>query len=560
MRGKDVTDDSINAIQNGATRDQVFEVARVRADGPTKLVKAPGAPAIAAPTENSSIEIDESTAAHVEDWPEPIPFDKVEAPPPFPDDLFPPWLDAMVVEVARALEVPLDLAGFCALGVLATCFQKRFAVHVDSKYIEPLSLDLACGLKPGERKSPTLKIFFGPVFDFERQENKRLGRMILDAKRQRGVLEQSIAELQQKVAKGKKGVSDEADLASAYDDLDELEIPIPPLLTMDDATPEALSENLARQGGRMTVASAEGAFLEILRGRYSDQPAIEVCLKGHAGEMLKIHRKGKDSTPIIIAAPALSICLCVQPSILAQFGSVESLAGRGLLSRFVFVLPESALGHRKHDQSPVDAAVSAIYAGNVAAFLALPEKRDEAGEEIEAEIISCSHSVQTALKGFSRTIEPELRAGGSLCDNSGYLSGFGGKAPGLAMRIAGLLAMADSRRAVSLEDFNRGVRFVEYAIGHARIVARFVSENPATTEAKRVLAWIERKGELIVKRRDVCKDLNFTVAQVTPVLKLLEDNEYVRSIECSSNPGSGRKAAPGAKTFRVNPHCLKRCN
>ena len=444
------------------------------------------------------------------------------------------------------------------LGVLATCFQKRFAVQVNSDYHEPLSLHLVCGYESGGGKSPAFSKFFKPIREFEQRENERLAPAILEATRAKGLIEKQVAYLEGKLSTGKKDLSHEADLSSAFVDLDAIHVPVAPLLTQDDCTPESVAGHLAAQGGRMTIASSEGAFLAILAGRYSESPAIEICLKGHAGELLKIHRSNKEKPPIIINAPALSLVFCVQPCVLASFGNDSDRAGKGLLSRIAFVLPNSILGYRKHDQGPVNERVAADYFTHISRLLELPERRNPTTKEIEADFVSCAQAVRDTLPVLRRELEPELRLGGSLRDKSGYLSGFAGKAGGMAIRVAGLLALADERREITLEDFKQGKRFLHYAIGHAKIVSEFVSEAPVTADAKRVLAWIQRKGASTIKRSDVCKDLNFRTDEVVPVLKLLEDREYLNPVEQTiASKGKGRKHAPGATVFEVNPLWLK---
>jgi hypothetical protein len=50
-------------------------------------------------------------------------------------------------------------------------------------------------------------------------------------------------------------------------------------------------------GGRMAIISAEGGLFDILAGRYSNGvPALDVWLKGHAGDPLRIDRKGRRNT------------------------------------------------------------------------------------------------------------------------------------------------------------------------------------------------------------------------------------------------------------------------
>ncbi len=81
-------------------------------------------------------------------------------------------------------------------------------------------------------------------------------------------------------------------------------MPARPQLVADDITPEALASLLVDQGGRMSVISAEGGIFDIIAGRYSGTPNLEVFLKGHAGDMLRVNRQGRD--PQHIEAPALT--------------------------------------------------------------------------------------------------------------------------------------------------------------------------------------------------------------------------------------------------------------
>ena len=67
-----------------------------------------------------------------------------------------------------------------------------------------------------------------------------------------------------------------------------------PRLVADDVTPEAAASLLAEQGGRLAVLSAEGGIFATLAGRYSGAPNLEVFLKGHAGDLLIVDRKGRD--------------------------------------------------------------------------------------------------------------------------------------------------------------------------------------------------------------------------------------------------------------------------
>jgi hypothetical protein len=489
-------------------------------------------------------------------WPKPLPLGKTEEPPPFPTPLFPPWLEDMTREATRSLEVPADLPGLCALGVLATCFQKRFKAVVHTGYSEPLSLFLAVGLEPGGRKSTVFSLFMKPVDEFENRELTRLTPEINDAMGKHSLLTKQITFLEGKLASGAKGITHRADLDSCRKDLAALKIPVPPRLHAMDATPEALSRLMIEQGGRMTIASAEGAFLEILKGRYSDTPAIEICLQGHAGDALRIDRAAKDKTPVNLQTPALSLALCVQPGLIETFCRNNALAGRGLLSRIVFALPKSTLGFRSHNEAPISDDVSDAYFNKIMEFLCRPEKRHEVTGEIQAEEIFCDDATQAALRAFKQRHESSLKEGGAMRDSAGFLSGFAGKLGGLAVRVAALLALADGKDVVSADYFEKGERFAEYAATNARLVAGLVAEDPARKLAKRILSWIKRRRQPVFARRDATRDMD-KQEDLEAALALLEEHDYIKSKQdASAAPRAGRKPGP---SYEVNPAVFENC-
>ena len=114
-------------------------------------------------------------------------------------------------------------------------------------------------------------------------------------------------------------------------------MPPVPRLVADDVTPEAAASLLAEQGGRLAVLSAEGGIFATLAGRYSGTPNLEVFLKGHAGDLLVVDRKGRDHE--YVEHPALTLGLAVQPEVLTDIAAMPGFRGRGLLARILYALP-----------------------------------------------------------------------------------------------------------------------------------------------------------------------------------------------------------------------------
>ena len=137
-------------------------------------------------------------------------------------------------------------------------------------------------------------------------------------------------------------------------------MPVLPRLVADDVTPEAAASLLAEQGGRLAVLSAEGGIFTTMSGRYSGGvPSLEVFLKGHAGDLLRVDRKGRPAEHV--PAPALTLGLALQPEVLRDIARLPGFRGRGLLARILYSLPENTVGRRRIGAAAVPAAVSHAY-------------------------------------------------------------------------------------------------------------------------------------------------------------------------------------------------------
>src|SRR5581483_2812949 len=92
-------------------------------------------------------------------------------------------------------------------------------------------------------------------------------------------------------------------------ELDECIVPDVPRKLVSDCTPEKLATLLAKYGGSLAILDDEGVVFEILGGRYSREPNLEVFLKAHAGSRLIVDRGTRTE---IVERPALTQGLAVQ--------------------------------------------------------------------------------------------------------------------------------------------------------------------------------------------------------------------------------------------------------
>ena len=76
-----------------------------------------------------------------------------------------------------------------------------------------------------------------------------------------------------------------------------------------------------------------------MAGRYNQAAGsnLGVYLKSHAGDLLKVDRRG--GPPEYVERPCLTIGLTVQPEVLQGLADRPGFRGRGLLARFLYSLP-----------------------------------------------------------------------------------------------------------------------------------------------------------------------------------------------------------------------------
>ena len=258
----------------------------------------------------------------------------------------------MVAAVSEATQTDAGMAGTVALGALAACAGGRVMIEIRSGWREPLNLFTVTVAGPGERKSAVLRMLTAPLQGAERKllEAGHAARLEAQTTKDVAIKAADVA----KAAAG-KSTGDQRDellgqAIAAAEAAQAVEIPPIPRLLADDVTPEACATLLAEQDGRLAVISAEGGIFDVIAGRYSGNvPVLDVWLKGHSGDPLRVDRKGRD--PEYVENPALTLSLMIQPSVLSSMARQQAFRGRGLLARFLYSVPKSRVGHRTIESS-----------------------------------------------------------------------------------------------------------------------------------------------------------------------------------------------------------------
>ena len=496
--------------------------------------------------------------AQLDDWPAPIPFDEWVV-PPFPIDVLPAPFECWASSLATATQTPPDLAGLMTLAAIAAAGANRYTVRLAPEWDEPLNIFTAVVLPPASRKSAVFSKVVGPLLAAEAE--------LMEA----AAAEIERAEVTLRIAKGrqKRAVKRAVEAPTGDDEASALEaealearravsgarVPCPPRLVVDDVTPERLTGIMAANSGRIALLSAEGAFFEILNGRYarnrSQGPNMERVLQAHSGDPINVERVGRPGERI--ERPALTMGLAIQPHVIQSLAGTAAFSERGFLARFLYALPQTGIGFRDCAAKSVPTEARDAYSNAIRWLFAqrVPKKPDE---------LRLSGEAQAAFDRFAQRVEVSLRPEGDLSD----IPYWAGKLAGAVGRLAAILAVADaaSRREApaSIEPWaiEGAVRLGDYFIPHAKAAFGEMGIDRTLEGAQRVLGWIKRERLTIVTRHEIHQRHRSRfrkVKDLQPSIDVLVERSFIETRPVARTPG--KEGRPPGPSYDVNPRIFR---
>jgi replicative DNA helicase len=494
----------------------------------------------------------EDQASQSKAWERPAPLGVQAALPPFPSGAFPDWLRAEVDAVAEFTQTPCDLAATVALGVLSAAVGGRAIVEVRGAWREPLNLFAVAAMPSGSRKSAVFAALTEPLLDTEQALVERVKPQIIEAETQRKVAQRDADKAAVQASGLDNGEARDMALANAIAAAqlaEAITVPVMPRIVADDITPEAAASLLAEQGGRLAVLSAEGGIFSILAGRYSGGvPSLEVFLKGHSGDLLRVDRRGRP--PEHVPHPALTLGLCVQPDVLQAIAAMPGFRGRGLLARILYSLPANLVGHRKIGTAPVPDDVRDSYTANMRTLVLT------FAEWLDPAVLTLTPAAAALLLAAERALEPRLDPDtGDLAAIVDWAS----KQIGATVRIAGLLHLAAHvddgwGRPVTEDTMQAAIRITEYFTAHALAAFDHMGVDPVLADARVLYRWLETaRPEKFTKRElftAVSRARFAKVGALDAPLDLLEQHGWIRREPEPERTGPGRKPSPA---YLVHP-------
>lgn len=491
---------------------------------------------------------------------DPIPLTQAAEIQPFPVQALPDAIANMVEAVAEATQTDPAMAGTSALSVLSACTGGHAEIEVRPGWREPCNLYTATIAAPGERKSAVQMAMARPLLDVEQQLVDKGMAARLEAETRKQVATEAAVKQRRSAA----SATDDKDAAladaiGAAMIADSIEVPPIPRIVADDVTPEAAGTLLAEQGGRLAIISAEGGIFDIIAGRYQGNvPNMDLWLKGHSGDPLKVDRKGRP--PEYVRRPALTLGLMIQPAVLNTIAANRQFRGRGFLARILYSYPVSKVGRRKIAAPPADDQAVQVYEDTVGGLAA-----GMAGWQGDPAVLMLTVTAKQAIQMIEEAVEPSLAGDGELA----ALADWGSKYVGAIARIAGIIHLAQHgpdkgpKTPVDAATIVAAHRIGDYFKACAINAFSEMGTDHVTADAIYLLERIGRLGEDEVSERDLhaaSSRARFrTKADLMPALDRLVDHGYLAPMP-DAKPTGGRPASPRYKVHPLATEATKHTN
>ncbi len=481
------------------------------------------------------------------EWNPPLPLEEVPL-NPWPDNVFPSPFEQFVNELARSTETPIELSAMLTLSAVATASQNRYQVQVKSDYHEPVNLWPVIVLPPASRKTKVYGEVTAPLRKWESEQKAIMEPLIKSAQSKRKTAEARLKELRILASR-----ADETQYDDIQNDIELLEqelveVPSCPQIWTSDVTPEQLATIMSTNDEAMSLLSDEGGIFDILGGLYSDGKAnIDLFLQSHSASPVRVDRGSKP--PIFMERAILTMGLTIQPEVLKNMCRNKTFRGRGLLGRFLYVMPKSNIGSRTFCEAPMDKECVQLYQRALQTLMNHPVSVKNGKRSLCSLILS--EEAYAKWLSYAKTVESLM---GEEIGHLSHITDWAGKLPGAIARIAALLHIMRYafekpwQHQISSEDLTSAVKIGHALTKHALVVFDLLQQDNAMQVAGTIYQWIKQENirqftfrECQRKFRRVKKD------ELKPSLAILGERDILQEIEI--NKSIGRPSC----IYEVNP-------
>lgn len=374
-------------------------------------VSAPSAPLPKAKRKSAEIAIKVDQVIGIE-WPDiediVVPEVSGRGLPRMPMQGAPPLLAEYSKALSAELQVPIEMPMLTGLVLMSAALMGKVMIQATPSWRVPPQIYAVLVAATGDRKTTVFNRMSPPFFDamekirlakiqrageaaaemkIAKKEVRRLANANATTNGEREKITKELAKYEMKVTEAAQM----------------LETTTP---FLQDATPEAVAQTAAANGGKFILFDSEGMALLRLCPEYrdSEMPA-DIFLKATENEPFIQNRVGRDS--IRIQKLQGVFYSMAQPVILEKMRSASVFKTRGAISRFLFCRPPSFAGRRVYDPG---VSVSFELESEFHKVLAVIFGAEEG--ETPAPLSPTSGAVEFA-RGFHDELEPSLAKGGS---------------------------------------------------------------------------------------------------------------------------------------------------
>jgi len=489
------------------------------------------------------------------EWNPPLPLPEGVSLLPWPDNVFPELFENFAKELSRSTETPIELSSMLILSTLAAATQKRYEVQIKPDYSEPVNIWTVAILPPASRKSKVYAEVTLPLREWEVAKKLAVEPRIQSINSKRKTMEARLKELRVQASKTSECKYELLQQQIENLERDMPEVPGYPQLWTSDITPEHLGAIMAVNEEAMVVMSDEGCIFDILSGLYSDGKAnIDLFLQAHSASPVRVDRGSRP--PVFMQKPVLTMGLTVQPSVIKNICSNKTFKGRGLLGRFLYVMPKSNIGFRTLDEPSMEPSIKHRFHEAIKKLLEHPNNIEDEKKNL--------NPLRMNPDGYAKWLEYakaiELFMGKEMGHLS-HITDWAGKLPGAIARIAGLLHIMRYAHQkpwqfeISIEDISAAIKIGHCLTNHALAVFDLLQEDTSLQLAKDILQWIiENKCNSFTRRECLRKFRRVKKAELNPALEILEENDIIKGRGANLIKSQGRPV----NLFDINPFMFKK--
>lgn len=388
-----------------------------------------------------------------------VPF-KEEKVEPFPE-VFPEPLQRFIKEASKSLYCPPDFLGVPMLSIAGSLIGNSAYIKPKDDWKEYARIwSLIIG-KPGDKKTPALKLLMEPIFSIQE-------RLKMRYEFEKAQYEEEL----QRHAEDKKQPK-----------------PIPPIMRQiytTDATIESLAELLKINNNGLLIYQDEAAGWVLSMNQYKGGKGSDKqqALSLWSGTSLMVNRKGRE--PLYITNPFVGFTGGIQPQTLGQLRS-EMSETDGFIHRFIFAFPEPV----KQDITLDVVSIETKQAWDNAC-----KKLNERGLEGQIELNLTKDALDTWMEWMRGNINEQ-----EADDFPEHLLGPWAKFGSYSLRISMVLHLlryvtgeVNNKENVDYETMIRTIKLMQYLKSHARKVYSMLRETPEDKKIRLAIKWIEKHG------------------------------------------------------------------